>query len=388
MKIALTMMVRDEADIIVPMLEFHLAQGVDVLLVTDNGSVDGTAEILQGYADKGLIVLAHDPVQRKQQSSLVTAMARRARTEFAADWVINADADEFLFPIDRTKTIKQCFEAMSRTAVSFYAPVTNYVGVPAQRGSGIDRLVYRDHRTEDELKSVGINSQPTPNCLHRGDPSVSVVQGNHFTDLAVAGEVPEGFEMEVLHLPWRSWEQFERKVTNAGAAYDANPDLTPSPNHHGMMDYRRWQAGRLRHSFVTRLPLRDALENDHETYTKDTSLMTYLHALVPHAVFPDLLAAALDSSKDEALTDEDHAHSADLAHQFMDLEGEIRELRQQVKDAEALAESYRLERDYARQQADKAIMNVPTRDLVGYTSRTLARKVVRRALGEVRRRRG
>lgn len=388
MKIALTMMVRDEADIIVPMLEFHLAQGVDVLIVTDNGSVDGTAEILQGYADKGLIVLAHDPVQRKQQSSVVTAMARRARTEFAADWVINADADEFLFPIDRTKTIKQCFEAMSRTAVSFYVPVTNYVGVPAQRGSGIDRLVYRDHRTEAALNAVGINSQPTPNCIHRGDPSVNVVQGNHFTDLAVAGEAPAGYEMECLHLPWRSWEQFERKVTNAGAAYDSNPDLTPSPNHHGMMDYRRWQAGRLRHSFVTRLPLRAALENDHETYTEDTSLMTYLHALVPHAVFPDLLAAALDSSKDEALTDEDHAHSAELARQFMDLEGQIRELRQQVKDAEALAEAYRLERDYARQQADKAIMNVPSRELVGYTSRTLARKVVRRALAEVRRRRG
>ena len=74
MKLAMTLMVRDEADIITPMLEHHLAQGIDVMIVTDNGSVDGTAEILEGYAERGLIDLRHDPVHRKQQGVTVTGM--------------------------------------------------------------------------------------------------------------------------------------------------------------------------------------------------------------------------------------------------------------------------------------------------------------------------
>lgn len=52
-KIALTVMVRDEADIISQMLEHHIAQGVEVILVCDNGSTDGTFDILSQYKKEG-----------------------------------------------------------------------------------------------------------------------------------------------------------------------------------------------------------------------------------------------------------------------------------------------------------------------------------------------
>src|SRR5215207_4020051 len=100
MKLVTTVMVRDEIDIIAAMIEHHLAQGSDLIIATDNGSVDGTTEVLQRYADLGVIELHHDPVHRKQHGAVVTRMARRARTEHAADWVINADADAFWVPVD------------------------------------------------------------------------------------------------------------------------------------------------------------------------------------------------------------------------------------------------------------------------------------------------
>ena len=83
MKFVVTLMVRDEADIIAAFVEHHLAQGADLIIATDNGSVDGTTEILQRYADLGVLELYHDPVFRKQQHSVVTGMARRAATEHA-----------------------------------------------------------------------------------------------------------------------------------------------------------------------------------------------------------------------------------------------------------------------------------------------------------------
>lgn len=43
MRVVLTLLVRDEADIIRSNVQYHLAQGIDHVIVADNGSLDGTA---------------------------------------------------------------------------------------------------------------------------------------------------------------------------------------------------------------------------------------------------------------------------------------------------------------------------------------------------------
>ena len=43
----MTLLLRDEEDIVRENLDFHLAQGVDRVIVTDNGSEDRTLEILR-----------------------------------------------------------------------------------------------------------------------------------------------------------------------------------------------------------------------------------------------------------------------------------------------------------------------------------------------------
>jgi hypothetical protein len=42
MKIVMTLLVRDEADIVDEHISFHLAAGVDFIVASDNGSSDGT----------------------------------------------------------------------------------------------------------------------------------------------------------------------------------------------------------------------------------------------------------------------------------------------------------------------------------------------------------
>ena len=101
MKLIATLLVRDEADVVRATIEHHLAQGVELIIAMDNGSVDGTLEILREYESAGRVELSTQPDHDYRQSEWVTQMARRASAVHHADWVINLDADEFWVPRDR-----------------------------------------------------------------------------------------------------------------------------------------------------------------------------------------------------------------------------------------------------------------------------------------------
>ena len=312
MRLAMTLMVRDEADIVGAMIDHHLAQGVDTLIVTDNGSVDGTAELLEGYAADGRIVLHHEPEHRKQQAVTVTRMAREAATEHGADWVINADADEFWLPRADGLTLKEAFGGIPKSIQAFDVPVHDMIGPAALAGTGLQRLVYRDLRTEAALHRVGLKAHATHDAAHIGDPGIEVVQGNHFVSLENRGPVPDGFEVEVLHFPWRSWEQYSRKVRNAGSAYE-NSELTPSPNHHGMRDYRRLLAGVLYPLYLCRHPDAAELEAGLSTgeYVLDRRIAVAVHS--PVADRPvDTATEPVDRAVGLALADLDRRLAAAL----------------------------------------------------------------------------
>lgn len=253
----MTLMVRDEADIVGAMLTHHRDQGVDHVVVTDNASIDGTLDVLEFFEREGFVTLWHDPVHRKQQGQAVTRMARYAHTELGADWVINADADEFWVARDSGQTVRDVFERLPSELVVFHTPVVNLTGAPARAGSGLHRLTLRDQREPERLRDSGIPFHPTPNAVHRGHAAVVISQGNH---RAAAPGWPDGRvlqELEVLHLPWRSWKQYEYKVRVSGEAYARNPELAPSPRHHGMLDYRRMNEGWLEAAYVAKHPSGD-----------------------------------------------------------------------------------------------------------------------------------
>lgn len=273
MKLGMTMMVRDEADIIATTVNYAIDQGVDVILVTDNGSRDGTTEILEQFANAGEIELEYDPVHRKQQSSVVTAMARRLSTDHQVDWVINADADEFLVPHNRELRLRDAFQLIPPAVQSFMVPVVNMVGPLARRGIGLDRLVWRDQRSPAQLAEVGLAAQPTGDAIHVGRDDVRVAQGNHAVSIANHGEVPAEASMEVLHFPWRSWEQYEHRALVSGRAYQANPAMKPSPSHHGMTDFGRLEAGVLLPYLAARLPSLGELRES-SAFSYDATLLS------------------------------------------------------------------------------------------------------------------
>ena len=101
MKLVMTLLVRNEVDIIEANIECHLARGVDFVIVTDHGSEDGTSEILREYEGMGVATVIRDEEEGHHQSNRVTRMAELARVGHRADWVVHNDADESSTSRDR-----------------------------------------------------------------------------------------------------------------------------------------------------------------------------------------------------------------------------------------------------------------------------------------------
>ena len=94
-RLAMTLLVRNEVDIIEDNIRFHAAQGVDCFAVMDNGSTDGTREVLEKLKTEFDLDVIDQPAQNYQQALWMTQLAEYARTTLKADLVISNDADEF-----------------------------------------------------------------------------------------------------------------------------------------------------------------------------------------------------------------------------------------------------------------------------------------------------
>src|SRR4029079_14091757 len=88
--------VKNEFDIIEAFVRYH-ARYFDKLIILDDGSTDGTIDILKSLRAAGLpLVLLQEPAVGYAQSDYMTKLLRMAVSQFGADWVAPLDADEFL----------------------------------------------------------------------------------------------------------------------------------------------------------------------------------------------------------------------------------------------------------------------------------------------------
>jgi hypothetical protein len=215
-------------------------------------------------------------------------------------------------------------------------------------GSGLQRLVYRDLRSDAELTAAGLRAHPTADAVHIGDPGVEVIQGNHLVSLASKGAPPAELAIEVLHLPWRSYAQYRHKVDVSGRAYESNPDLTPSPNHHGMRDFARLKSGALEDYYLLRHPSEEELERGLATggFAAEPVLAERLSSVVPDVPFsPEAIAVherVAPSLRDAEvrfarLAEVSRLQAEELAEKDLELEGaafRIEELQQRVQHLE------------------------------------------------------
>lgn len=226
MKLVMAMKVRDEEDVLEDNLRHHRAQSVDHFIVTDNGSTDGTLDILRRYEAGGLLTLIEEPATedfRDAAHGWVTRMARLAATEHGADWVVHADADEFWWPA--TGSLKEALDEIPERYGVLLAPRPEFVARPDDSRRFWERMTVREARSRLRPK-IAHRAHPDA-VLHRGahDVALEGAEGSRHSGRAVMRSVKEEhpgdeevlawaprWPARVFHFPVRSLEQYRRKV--------------------------------------------------------------------------------------------------------------------------------------------------------------------------------
>jgi hypothetical protein len=231
MKVVLTLLVRDEADIVDANLAFHLAAGVDFVIATDHRSRDGTTEILESYEQRGVLRLFREDGEFSRQAEWQTRMARLAATEHGADWVINSDADEFWWPRDASLT--KALQAVPDAYGVVRGLTRNFVPLEDDSGWFADRMTVR-FAGGAPINDPATPFRPVVKVAHRGHPNVRVGNGGCHQVFGVPWPVlPGWYPFEVLHLPLRSREQSAGKYrkTWTGWADNLRGDLARAKQH-------------------------------------------------------------------------------------------------------------------------------------------------------------
>ncbi len=250
----MTLLVRDEEEILENHLSYHFAQGVDHVVVTDNRSTDGTPDLLERFRREGRVSVIQESGDDYNQSRWVTRMARLAADELGADWVIHSDADEFWWP--KSGDFRRVFADMPADVGVWSVDRSNFLPAPGD-GPFHQRMIVR------EAVSYSIFGGPIPpKVCHRASPDASVGQGNHAVTgvsgrtLGLGSTAP----LFILHYPMRSYEQFERKIVLGGAAYERNT-IEPWETGSGWRTrFEDYKSGRLPEWWARQVPDRGAIE--------------------------------------------------------------------------------------------------------------------------------
>jgi Methyltransferase domain/Glycosyl transferase family 2 len=289
------MLVRNEADIIRANLAYHLASGIDQILVVDNGSTDGTTAILEEFAASRRVHVSSRP-GAFLQAATTTELAREAFLR-GAEWVVPIDADEFWH------VPNGCLRDVLDDAAGAGAlevEVVNFVQQRSQDGLAPEALLTMTRRVPEPVGASGeanvlvesgrigfVEIRYPPKYVSRGSIAVQIAQGNHSVS-GTGGPARPTTAIRCLHAPLRARAALERQKVESGRPV------------HEVSDYLRhtWQLRRWR-----RLAAQGKLEAEWAANSYlDECLDVYgdKHPVVVDATLRDILAPWIEAAADRS----------------------------------------------------------------------------------------
>ena len=226
MKLIAVSRVKNEIDIIEAFVRYH-AGYFDKLIILDDGSTDGTVDVLKFLRAAGLpLVLLRESAVGYEQSDYMTKLLRMAVSQFGADWVAPLDADEFL-ELQGGMTL---VEILARQKPSLIAlPWSNFVWKPE----------YKESLEVNPVLRMRFRLPPRPDMMkvlvpaHLVDENVRLQQGNHelIRDKEVLPAHPLT-SLGICHFPIRNLLQYASKVVVGYLQYSAMPGWDRTQGFH------------------------------------------------------------------------------------------------------------------------------------------------------------
>ena len=246
----------DEADIIEPFLR-HTAAYVDHHVILDNGSRDGTLEIVRALQEEGLALTVFQNVSvSMNERQFNTIMYHHAATELRADWVLCLDADEFIDDRAVEGGLTAALERVMAETPDLLCVRLPYVDYVPRPGPSEDepivplRLRHR-RRSPNRFRKIFARA-PIPDAV--------IDNGNHSVKLrgaSLPGQSVPG--LKLAHYPRRSPYQMAAKAAKGWAKVQATgaAEVARGTNRHYRLLFEGLRDAPQAHLIVTDPPPAD-----------------------------------------------------------------------------------------------------------------------------------
>lgn len=218
-RLIMTLLVKNEEDMLEENLIFHKAMGVDGFIITDNNSSDRTPEIIRKYKEKGWIVEAiEEKATDYQQKKWVDRMIWKAKSVYKADWVINADADEIWYaPSGDLKT--ELVSSRANVLTCEMKCVYPEEGKPFWQWGQTVEVVNDLERYN--LSRYSLFARQNKKVIHRTAGYIQISMGNH--KVTMFPKKVAKSNIRIYHYNIRGKKPFLEKMINGGKQLEQNP---------------------------------------------------------------------------------------------------------------------------------------------------------------------
>jgi hypothetical protein len=242
-RLVMTILVRDEADIIEANIRTHASLGVDAFVIMDNGSIDGTREILSKLV-KEFEIIVIDEKGDYNQAKWMKQLAMIAKNRLKADWVINNDADEFWLPKNDLNLKENLAFKGSVLTVDRYNMILEREKHFFDTSYLVENPIFysKEKQLTSEKLSI-ILTKIGPKTIINPYGLIYLRGGNHkalhirnMRDYLRSGydKIKRFKDIEVFHYPIRSYTQFEQNIKNRKRLLESSKKVSMGPH------YRRW----------------------------------------------------------------------------------------------------------------------------------------------------
>ena len=242
-RLVMTILVKDEADIIEANIRTHASLGVDAFVIMDNSSTDGTRDILIRLQKEFEIVII-DEVGEYNQAKWMKSLAKIAKKRLKADWVISNDADEFWIPKNKLTLKENLAFKGSVLTIQRYNMLLLDKKEFFQSPYYVKNPIFYSKENQLNSRKISITlTKIAPKTIINPHGLIYLRGGNHkalhianIRDYLRSGydKIKRFKDIEVFHYPIRSYAQFEKNIKNRKRLLESKKRINMGPH------YRRW----------------------------------------------------------------------------------------------------------------------------------------------------